>query len=368
MYCVASSRIGPVFISKFVSFPVFSTFTFSSLFCIHFQVCSTVINPNTTTTFFNKVTQFIVIQISNFSINTPPVLLLPTTPLTVSQETVVTTQLQYTDREGDTVNYYLASLPTWGNASITLDGYLTYTPCRYCYGTDTLDVYIRERPYGFNVPLSNSGTLSLKISNRWDPPRVFFYSNSSSATQSISPNATSYTVVNSNRTVATTVARVGAYSFDGYADELSVVVQSGSHGAAGYSVWNSMVGTPQSAPALWSPGSDVASFLGYIAFVGVNITYLPYDPQFVGTDTIRVRIRDRAGLQSDFLSVLVEVVPSWCQNGGVCGGSRADPGCANVTARRLGFGGYNCSCPSGYGGQYCQVAPVKTVTQRGGSE
>ena len=163
------------------------------------------------------------------------------------------------------------------------------------------------------------------------------------------------------------MARVGAYTFDGYADELTVVVQSGLHGAAGYSIWNSMVGTPQSAPALWSPGSDIASFLGYITFVGLNITYLPYDPQFVGTDTIRVRVRDRAGLQSDFLSVLVEVVPSWCQNNGVCGGSKADPGCANITARRLGSSGYNCSCPSGYGGQFCQVAPVKLVTQRGGS-
>ena len=49
------------------------------------------------------------------------------------------------------------------------------------------------------------------------------------------------------------------------------------------------------------------------------------------------------------------------------GGSKADPVCANIMARRLGSSGYNCSCPSGYGGQFCQVAPVKLVTQRGGS-
>ena len=44
-----------------------------------------------------------------------------------------------------------------------------------------------------------------------------------------------------------------------------------------------MVNTPQSTPALWAPGSDVASFVGYITFVGFNITYRPYNPQFVGT-------------------------------------------------------------------------------------
>ena len=60
-------------------------------------------------------------------------------------------------------------------------------------------------------------------------------------------------------------------------------------------------------------------------------------------------------------------MPSWCQNNGVCGGSKADPVCANIMARRLGSSGYNCSCPSGYGGQFCQVAPVKLATQRGGS-
>ena len=256
----------------------------------------------------------------------------------------------------------------WGNATLTLDGYLTYTPCKYCYGTDFLDVYIRERPYGYNRPLWDVRTLGLTIANQWNPPQIFLYANSSSTTQSILPNATTtYAVIDGNRTAPLTVARVGAYDFDGYVDELAVIVQSGSHGTAGYTVWTTMVGTPQSSPAVWAPGSDISSYVGYVAFLGLNVTYLPYDPQFVGTDVIRVRVKDRYGLQSGFLSVQVEVVPSWCQNNGVCGGSRADPGCTNITARRLGSaaGGYNCSCPAGYAGQYCQIAPVQQVTQRG---
>ena len=336
------------------------------------KVCSTVINSTVqitnitnTTSFFSVATQFIVIQMSNFSIDTPPVLLLPTTPISVSQGAVATMQLQFTDHEGDTVNFYLASLPVWGNATITLDGYLTYVPCTYCYGTDLLTVYIRERQYGSVSPLSSMKTLSLTIANQWDPPRIFLYSNLSSTTQSISANTTTFTVINSNRTAATTVARVGAYDFDGYMDELSVIVQSGSYGAASYSIWTTMVNTPQSTPALWAPGSDVASFVGYITFVGFNITYRPYNPQFVGTDVIRVRVRDKGGLQSDFLSIQVLVVPSWCQNNGVCAGSKTDPRCTNLTARLVSFAGYNCSCPAGYTGQYCQVAPVQQVTQRG---
>ena len=177
-------------------------------------------------------------------------------------------------------------------------------------------------------------------------------------------------VVESNRTEPVVIARVGSYDYDGYHDDLEVQLEQSTtaSGTASFRNWLDMVNTPESAPVDWPQDWDVASFNGFVVFNGFDVTYLPRSDVSTALDQVTVRVRDTTGVASQPVTVSVEVVESWCLNGGVCDddGGLADPSCSNVTVRRTGFEGYNCSCPDGFEGPYCEIALTSpTVIARG---
>ena len=308
--------------------------------------------------FLDRPTQFIVVRIGNFSINTPPQLNLPTTPLQVREDSRNNTfQLEYTDAEDDNVIFHLASLPKLGRATITSAGFLTYTPCPNCIGMDTLEIYVVEQLLGINnVPLTATGQLHIEIANRNDVPEIFFYDPTPEFenTFDIIANSTVYVYIEANRTEPAIAARITSFDYDGYHDDLSISVQSGQSGSADFKIWMDAVNTPESLPVNWLLGSAIGMYTDYITFVGANITYFPSDSSFVGTDRISVLVQDSNRIRSEIVTVEIEVLPSWCLNNGVCGGSELDPNCTDIGARRAGFEGYNCSCLPGFGGPYCE--------------
>ena len=310
------------------------------------------------TDFLDRPTQFIVIRIGNFSINTPPQLNLPTTPLQVREDSRDNTfQLEYTDTEDDNVIFHLASLPKLGNATINSTGFLTYTPCPNCIGMDTIEIFVVEQLLGINnIPLTATGQVHIEIVNRNDVPEIFFYDPTpeSANTYDIIANGTVYVYIEANRTEPAVAVRIASFDYDGYHDDLSISVQSGRSGLADYRIWMDAVNTPESLPVNWLSGSPIGIYTDYITFVGANITYFPFDSSFVGTDRISVLVQDSNRIRSDIVTIEIEVLPSWCLNNGVCGGSEVDPNCINIGARRAGFEGYNCSCPPGFGGPYCE--------------
>jgi len=315
--------------------------------------------------YLERPIQMVVAQIGNTSINTPPSLVIPESPLQVDEGDILVYQMEYVDDENDIVDFYLTSLPQYGYANITNSGLLTYIPCTNCTGLDTIGVYILERAFGINIRMEATGTIQVQVNNINDPPEIFFFDNIDD--QSIYDNATFRVYIDANRTDFVSVAQVGAWDLDGIEDDLSVSVGQPSFGRAQSIIWLDVVTTTESLPVNWShiPSSSGAQYNGQVAFIGVNITYLPDNPdQADYIDQFEVFVRDVGRLASMVLTVQVEVLYSLCQNNGVCNGSIDDPDCTNATARRDGFYNYSCTCPSGFTGIYCEnetelVIPTK---------
>ena len=297
----------------------------------------------------------VVAQIGNSSINTPPSLVIPASPLQVDEGDALVYQMDYIDDENDIVDFYLTSLPKYGYANITSSGVLTYIPCTNCTGIDTIGIYILERPFGINIRMEAVGSVQIQINDINDPPEIFFFDNVDD--ESIYENTTMRTYIDANRTDFVSVAQIGAWDLDGSEDDLSVSISQPRYGRAQAVVWLDIVTTTESLPVNWSqiPSSSGAQFNGQVAFISVNITYLPNNPdQADYIDQFVVFVRDASRLASTALTVKVEVLYSLCQNNGVCNGSVDDPNCTNATARRDGFNGYSCTCPNGFTGVYCE--------------
>ena len=319
------------------------------------------------TDYLDRPVHFILMRIGNVSTNTAPELQLPVDPLEISEDTILEYRLEFMDNEGDLVDFYLASLPKLGNATLSRDGLLTYEPCGNCTGLDVIEVYVIERPFGENhTPLPARGQLLINITNENDRPEVIFYLEVGSDVVSL--DSTLYAYTEANRTVPANVASIAAFDYDGYHDDISVFVRNGMYGVGGFQIWLDAVNTPQSLPLTIPDDIDhnLTEFMGYITFIGAFITYLPNDPTFTDTDTIEILVRDSNGRLSSTMTLTVEVLPSLCQNNGVCGGSDLDPNCTDIVARRATPEGYNCSCPQGFEGEYCEIevgAPDPTPTR-----
>lgn len=305
--------------------------------------------------FLDRVTHFVVMQFGNLSLNTGPQLNLPTILSLNEDVSSFTFTIPYTDNEGDSVWFYLTSIPRLGSAVVDRStGLLTYRPCQNCTGIDNLQLYIIERELEFGTELSDTGLLQLQVNNIDDPLDIFLYESTDPSNSSVSSTDSIAVYVSANSTVPVVIASVGSYDVDGFDDDLEVYVTQGSNGASSYETWLDAVAVPESLPVDWGD-SPVGDFKGYVSFLGVNVTYLPTHPTFTGTDAVSVYSQQEDNTFSRFLRISIEVIPSWCLNGGVCNGSVSDPTCSDIDARKSNPGSYACACQPGYDGEHCEI-------------
>ena len=327
------------------------------------NVCSTMLNPrrrrqveNATAGFLDRAVHILVGQIGSFSINTPPRLQLPIQPLQILEHTAVFSldlSTLYTDAEGDMVTFHLISAPQLGMANLTANGLLTYLPCPNCTGLEEVQVYIIEEPFGINVPMSDTGVLVLDIVNRNVAPEAFFFADVTTGSVYGTMNMTVF--LDNNRTQFTSVAQIGGFDVDGFNDELSVMISGATNGDTQAEVWLDVVAVSESLPVVWPANSTGTRFNGYMAFVGVNITYLPHSPTFTGTEVLFISVRDSSALFSHLLTLVINVFDSPCQNGGRCNDSALGLGCV-------------CECVPGFYGARCEASNatgIATPTEQG---
>ena len=303
--------------------------------------------------YLERPIQFIVIERGNVSSNTPPTLVLDTVVMMNEDETL-TYQIPYEDQEKDEVLFYLTSIPKLGTAVVdSVSGLLTYTPCENCFGYDVLDIYIQETNLIFGEELDARGTLQLYIANSDDKLVSFLFESTLKTDTARWPDTSIDVYVEANRTEPVSIARMGVYDYDGYEDDIETYVTAASEGISGYTIWLDVVSVPESLPVDWS-GYSIGNFTGYVSFLGVDVTFLPSNPDFIGTDKISVYAIQENKITTPFLEIAITVIPSWCLNNGVCGGSFSDPDCTNITNRMNNPGDYSCNCSSEYSGSYCQ--------------
>ena len=338
-----------------------STIDWSS-YTLQAELCSTVIEDTgvgrrrrqshneTAPSFLDRPVHLIVGQIGSFSINTPPVLLFPTEAYLIAEHpTTFTLDLSslYTDAEGDTVKFYLSSVPSLGSANLTESGTLVYSPCPNCIGIEMLEVYVLEDPFGINIRLSATGMLRLQINNINVAPNIFFYEELSTGNISLSSSSRVY--LDNNRTDYTSVIQIGAYDLDGYNDKLTLRVIGAMNGDVQADIWLDAVGLSESLPVFWPPSAPGGAFQGYMTFLGVNLTYLLSNPLYTGEETLSISVKDEGSLFSNPpLSLTIVMFDSPCQNGGRCANGSTMFNCS-------------CECPLSFSGEFCEIANFTSV-------
>ena len=320
------------------------------------NVCSTMHNSrrrrqveNATAGFLDRAVHLLVGQIGSFSINTPPRLQLPIQPLQIMEHPAVFSldlSTLYTDAEGDIVTFHLISAPQLGTLNLTANGQLTYLPCPNCTGREELFLYIIEEPFGINIPMSDTGVLVLDIVNRNVAPEAFFFADVTVGSVYEMMNMSIF--LDNNRTQFSSVALIGGFDVDGFNDDLSVVISGATSGDARAEVWLDVVAVSGSLPVVWPANATGTRFNGYMAFLGVNVTYLPHSPSFTGTEVLFISVRDSSNLFSHLLTLVINIFDSPCQNGGRCSDSALGLACV-------------CDCAEGFFGDHCEASNATGV-------
>lgn len=323
---------------------------------------TTTMNVSSSLEYLDRPVQFIVMQVGNLSLNTPPVVAFPT--LSTQEEdplTALSLQQYVTDMEGDTVQFRLQSVPRLGTVNLTATGLLSYSPCANCFGQEMLEVVVTEVMFDDNhIPLSVTSTLNITITDSGDNPVLFFYDGLGRDDTDMLTNLTIAVAVETNRTGPMTIAKVGAYDVDG-SENFIELSPTGTEDSIGYEPWLRAFTVAQSLPVSWPTDSNLFNFTGFLAFYGANITYQAAEG--LSSDVVQVNARDTSpGREfAPRLTINIDIIPSWCQNGGLCGGSLEDPNCTNITTRREDPSQYRCTCLAGYSGTFCEVSLTPVV-------
>ncbi|XP_066300154.1 uncharacterized protein [Branchiostoma lanceolatum] len=88
-------------------------------------------------------------------------------------------------------------------------------------------------------------------------------------------------------------------------------------------------------------------------YIQASVKFVPID-DYYGHDEFILMGRDADGLLSERLIFKVYILHMPCINNGTCTGIREDTNCT-ATSRADGYDGYECSCPPGWVGRYCET-------------
>ena len=160
----------------------FTTTLFPLQVCHSDTVCSTLDKHDRRKRAVSKPTSqgvgvYVLGGVNNAYNNSPPIIQ-SESDIYISEDQQFTFTIKAKDPEKDDVSFLLNSTAPapMGNASLTLDGTLTYTPCANCYGTDTVYFTVWERRTDGEQPLSVDGTLTINIEGTNDAPNLQMFS------------------------------------------------------------------------------------------------------------------------------------------------------------------------------------------------
>ncbi|XP_077996021.1 uncharacterized protein LOC144449367 [Glandiceps talaboti] len=324
--------------------------------------------------YFEGPTEFTFAGIGGFT-NSPPVI--TSTSNIWIYEDGGTLQFQVTafDDDGDPIIFKLnetSSSPRIGMATLSTNGMLTYRPCLDCFGIDFIHfIAIEDRSDEFDT-LSTMAMIEIDVREENDNPYIFL------AVDNVIvdvDNKLTISVEERNANISEYTgfkAIVGAWDPDTY-DQLTLIFDLPKHGRLVDGVQHTEVSflymdcnnqtnvtddhlspsSPETSTVVFPCELTIPHEEDRLSWVFSTITYFPEEGYF-GEDLFQLNALDQDGFPSEVLTVHVHVLIDPCMNGARCIGPKSDPDCTSIQ-RSYGFDGYQCQCPPGYIGEYCQT-------------
>ncbi|KAL5015119.1 hypothetical protein ScPMuIL_009389 [Solemya velum] len=320
--------------------------------------------PRPTEAYFSAETQFGLAIISESIPNTPPVLVSQTN-VTINEEEAFSYQLIADDNEGDPVMFSLDAGYTGaelGELSLSGDGLLVYTPYLDLFGEENVPIILTDNPEEI-PPATSRVTITITVEDVTDVPVIFLTSMGQSILladptepvniyieqqSDVQPNPAGYAML------------LGAYDVD-IPDSLTVVMEGPYNGTWQIGTEDTSIPETDNCPAIKTSSSFPCGEL-QLPHPPSTLTWkyvsLRYDQvhAYYGVDTVKMYIEDSKGGVSDVLTVNFVVMEFPCQNDGSCSSLAASVYSCQDLRRAESFDQYyNCSCPPGYVGQYCET-------------
>ncbi|CAH1258771.1 JAG1 [Branchiostoma lanceolatum] len=325
--------------------------------------------------FLRKETFFIVALVDTSFQNSAPRLAVSPNLWTYEDRPIVA-YLEAIDDDDDDVTFSVdrsTETSLIGDVEIDPRGKLHYRPCKDCFGQDYVTVVVSENRNDGEMPLVTRETLSIEVLALEDNPEIFAVKDGSkenstgdSITVALEEN-TAQRVDQSKYDVLVFGADVDTY------DVPFLVLHDPRNGTLVVSktvrsidfvrVDTNYSSTVVDGANFADESTEAVSILypqnflmphrpEQYSWVAVGFTYIP-DMDFYGDDQVRVYAHDQSGKRSDVLTFDFFVLENRCMNGGLCTGPNHDPNCTDVQ-RSISFSGYECACPDGYFGRYCE--------------
>ncbi|XP_019614832.1 PREDICTED: uncharacterized protein LOC109462715, partial [Branchiostoma belcheri] len=352
---------------------------------LHVNVCST--HPATKTSeenvrrrrssegeFYSGSTQFAEASVDSDIINTAPVVTSPSAMWMYEDSGTLRAQLQAQDAEGDELIFSLDAEPEediMGEAVLSPEGLLEYTPCRHCFGLVRIGYVVQEKPTGETTPLEVRETLTIDVRPENDNPGLLFLIDG--------VNVVSDQGTNTYRPVELPVKQgeensmvVWMYDVD-IADDLAFSISQPQHGGVqigpvcknvtflstpcSMSSTNNLDITSDGNCTVCKPSNlNTTKEIHDLSWALARLTYISRNESYFGEDSFAIHGIDENGGASKILPIDVFVLQK-CKNNGTCIGPAEDPDCED-TQLAFGFEGYTCDCTEDYIGEFCQLEIV----------
>ena len=259
-----------------------------------------------------------VSSVSNKFVNSPPVIT-SNSYISIFEDEKFTFTIQAKDPDPDELSLRInSSAPaTTGDVTLDIDGTLVYTPCRDCYGTDTVHFTVLERRTDDEPVLSVDGIFVVTIIGTNDVPKLQMFSKGHNIITDSPKLAITTEEYHAYNDAYKDVVYVVAANDADYNDELKIAFDQPEHGnLTKYSMvknveitlqncsetwdirrhlWDELIGTISSSDAVQKVqlpepcDDDLAG--RHVALAVTMFKYRPFEGYF-GYDSIKVGLPD----------------------------------------------------------------------------
>ncbi|XP_062596534.1 uncharacterized protein LOC134257978, partial [Saccostrea cucullata] len=319
--------------------------------------------------YFRKETMFILADVEMTMHNKPPVLNCQNTISLLEDSGIVNYQLVAFDPEGDTVLFELPHQSLqFGVATLTPEGYFSYSPCQDCSGVEYINIVMYEIDEDID-PQNSSDILEIHIEEVNDPPIVFLLYNGQSIlhddpTEPITVLLEAKNDFNTEKWNDTWQAVLGAYDVEEH-DHIQL------HSPATFLANFSVFGQTNRNPKIPENKKDctkhvpnsilqpcAVNFTDKLPHSAEKMSWLSYTVEFsqpmnqFGNLTTSFFFVDSSNGTSLPVTIRFGIMESPCHNMGTCQPTGIYP--CNDTHRTQSFDAYyRCECLGGYQGKYC---------------